>query len=426
MMPSSLRLKQPKNIDQQQSLPSSLKLKQKPKEQDFISDEQVEKDIERSQARTLSRIGETALGAPGDIASFFTGLFGKEQNLLPKSSDIRKATEKVSQGYLKPQTEFEGKIDELTSDITSMALPGAGKYNFIRNIGIPVVANLAKEGIKYAKGEEKAQAYGKVGTMIALDLLSKRSGGVKKYIDSLWNEVELATPKGVSISTINLEKGLNKLQKSLSAGGDKPSTTRALKKLNEIQQEVKTGKGKIPLDRLIPYRKSINEIIDELGGFNIQDVPIKYRPAAKFHLNEVKNEVIKAVEEYSNKFNPEMAQKWKAANEATAAYLQSNKIANIIQKKIPYSPKSKAVQALFSYGPSAGLGALGYVNPLTATGAAIGVTSYNAFKVLNRVMKSPTLGKYYLKVLKEASAENIPQATKNLKALDQKLSEVED
>lgn len=390
------------------------------KEENFVSDEQFEKDIERSQARTLSRIVETALGAPGDIASFFAGLFGKEQKILPKSSDIRSLTEKASQGYLSPKTEFEKKIDELSSDITSMALPGTGKYNIIRNIGIPVVGNLVKEGIKYSGAGEKAQAYGKVGTMVVLDLLSRRSGGVKEYIEQLWGEAEASVPKGVSINAVNLEKGLNDLEKSLTAGGKKPSTVKSLEKLTEIKEEIK--KGKIPLDRLIPFRKSINEVIDEIGGFS-SEVPFKYKPAAKYHLNEVKNEVIKSVEEYSKKFNPEMAKKWKNANEASAAYFQSNRIANFLHKKIPYIPKSKAVQALFSYSPGVAVVGLSKFTPVGAAGAATGLTAYQAFKVLERVRRSPVLRKYYQNVLKEASAENIPGATRNLKALDQDLSE---
>jgi hypothetical protein len=301
-----------------------------------------------------------------------------------------------------------------------MALPGTGKYNIIRNIGIPVVANLVKEGIEYSGAGEKAQAYGKVGTMVVLDLLSRRSGGVKEYIEQLWGEAEASVPKGVSINAVNLEKGLNDLEKSLTAGGKKPSTVKSLEKLTEIKEEIK--KGKIPLDRLIPFRKSINEVIDEIGGFS-SEVPFKYKPAAKYHLNEVKNEVIKSVEEYSKKFNPEMAKKWKNANEASAAYFQSNRIANFLHKKIPYIPKSKAVQALFSYSPGVAVVGLSKFTPVGAAGAATGLTAYQAFKVLERVRRSPVLRKYYQNVLKEASAENIPGATRNLKALDQDLSE---
>jgi hypothetical protein len=72
-----------------------------------ISDEDFERDIDTANARLWSRVGETILGAPGDISSFFTGLFGEEQKTLPKSSDIREVTKKAFKGKLEPKTEFE-------------------------------------------------------------------------------------------------------------------------------------------------------------------------------------------------------------------------------------------------------------------------------------------------------------------------------
>lgn len=384
-------------------------------DEQFVSDEQVQKDIERAQAQSLSRAGEAVLGAPGDIASFITGVFGKEQNILPTSQSLREKSEKFSKGYTKPKNEFEEAGGEVISDITSMALPGSGHYSFARNIGVPVIGNLVKQGLKYNSADEKSQAYGKMGTMVALDLLSRRTGGAKAYASSLFNEADKAIPKGVSVQASGLEKSIGNLEKSLSAGGSRPTTKKALEKIVEIRNEIKNGK--VDIKRLAAFRPSINEAIEELGGFQME-VPKKLKPAAIRNLNNVKGEVIKILDEYGQKFNPEYLKAHRSANEAYAAYSKSNVIGNFIRDKVPFSPKGKVVQTLFSYGPVAGVAGLAKLSPLGAAGAVTGAVGYQGFKVLHRVMKSPVLRKYYLNSLKEAAAGNAPAVAKNLKALD--------
>ncbi|RPH73890.1 hypothetical protein EHM76_04705, partial [bacterium] len=127
--------------------------------QKFSTEEDDEKEYERSIALLTSRGLEAAAGAPGDIASFVTGLFGGEQKILPTSQDLRKFSEEKSLGYTKPKTEFEEQTGQLVSDAVSMAMPGAKNYSFARNIGIPAIGSLVKEGIKYMSGDDKDQAY---------------------------------------------------------------------------------------------------------------------------------------------------------------------------------------------------------------------------------------------------------------------------
>lgn len=438
-MPPSLRLKQSSSQPTEQKstgFPSTLRLKQQPKEEDFISDEQLEKDIERSSARTLSRIGETALGAPGDIASFFGNLLGGSESpikplggllaqaadVLPTSEDIREFTKKASQGYLEPEGEAQKKSDEIVSDITSMALPGAGKYNMMRNIGIPIVGNLVKEGLKYANADEKTQGYTKTGTMIALDLLSRKTGGVKKYAGSLFQKAEEAIPKGLSINASSLKSSIDKLEQTLTAGGERSTTTRPLKKITEIRNEIKDGK--IDAQRLAAYRQSINEAVEELGGFNLfSDVPQKLKPKAIKNLQDVKGTVIDSLEEYGKHQNPEYLKLSRDANEAWSAYSKSNKIAYFLEKKVGYAPKSAAAKLLFSYGsPLSGVGSAA-LNPITAVGTVGALGGYQAIKVLERVRKSPVLREYYLNVLKNAASGNVPQTAKNLKKLDEALED---
>jgi hypothetical protein len=408
----------------QQNIPSFLKeTKQESlneNQEDFMSEEEFEQAIQRSSARTFSRLGESIVGAPGDIASFITGLFGKEQNILPTSSKLKELSENLSSGYTKAETETEKKADELVSDIGSMLIPGSGNYNFAKVIGIPVVGNLVKEGLKYKNAGEKTQAYGKVGTMVALDLLSRNKGGVNKYAKNLYSKADELLPKGISINAQNLEKSLNNLEKTLNAGGVRATTKKALEKVSEIKNEIKNGK--IDVKRLAAYRPSINEAIQELGGFQFE-IPKKLKPAAIRNLNQVKNEVIGTLNQYGEKFNPEFLKYHKSANEVYAAIQRSNVIANFLKENIPYSPQSKAVQTLFSLAPYGATAALFKLTPATAIGATTGFAGYQGFKVLHRVMNSPTLRKYYLNILKESSAGNVPEATRNLKLLDKSMED---
>ncbi len=423
--PSSLKLKRPAqpNPEEKPNLPSSLKLKKpvkQPSQEDFMTDEDFERSIETANARIWNRIGETVLGAPGDIASFFTGLFGDEQQTIPTSRDIRSAGKKITGEALEPKTGMEEKIDEFVSDVASFSLPGTGQFKAIRNIGIPIIGGLMKEGLKYGNASEKTQAYGKVGTMVVLDLLSRRTGGAKKYAGSLFQQAEEALPKGVSFDASKLEKSLDTLEKTMTMGGTRPSTKKSLDKILEIKKEIKNGK--IEGKRLAAYRSSINEAIDEIGGFNLE-VPIKQKPAAIRNLNQVKSEVIKTLDEYGGKYNPEYQKLSRDANEAWAAYEKSNKIASFIQKKVPYASKSKSAGLLFSSTPVIGPAAAAILNPAGGVGLTAAALGYQSYKVLDRVVRSPVLRKYYINSLKEAAAGNVSQTTKNLKLLDKELDQ---
>jgi hypothetical protein len=431
-MPLSLRLKEVQPVSAQsspsmQNFPSSLRLKEKQpekqQEQEFPSFEEDEREEERARAQLTSRMIETILGAPGDIASFGAGLFGKEQEIFPTSGQLREKSESLSQGYTKPKTEFEEDIGELASDVASLALPGAKHYSFARNIGIPAVANLVKEGLKYGNADEQKQAYGKVGTLIALDLISGNKGGVKKHLNTLYEKAEAAVPKGVSYNAGKLEKALTTLETELSKGGKRATSIKAMEKVSEIKNEIKNGK--IDIKRLAAYRPSINEAIEELGGFNL-DLPKKLKKVAIRNLNQVKHEVIGTLNNYGHKVNPEFLKYHQAANEGYAAYSRSHLIGNFIKDKVAFVPQTKAVQAVFGYAPIIGIaGTALKAGPGTAFGATAAYGGYQGIKVLHQIMNSPTLRKYYTNVLKEAAAGNVAATTKNLKALDANMDQAQ-
>lgn len=119
----------------------------------FENENDIEREIERNQARLTSRGLETVLGTPGNVlasgmpfgfAGYLLGI--NPEGILPTSEQLQQFSEKESQGYTKPENEFEKFSDELFSDISAMAVPGSNGYSLMRNIGIPLAGSLIKKG----------------------------------------------------------------------------------------------------------------------------------------------------------------------------------------------------------------------------------------------------------------------------------------
>lgn len=402
---------------------SRSKLVSAPEEQ-YMDEGEFENEILRNQAQQTSRMVESIAGLPGDLVNFVGGLFGYEPN-APGSEKLRDVSEEISGGYTKPQNETEEKAGELMQDVALFAMPGAKYYSVSRNIGIPVAANLVKEGIKYTGADEKQQAYGKIGSMVILDLLGHRKslGSSKEFASSLFQKADEAIPKGLSVSSVNLEKSLGSLENSLKAGGERPATGDALKKISEIKKEIKNGK--IDLKDLVAYRPAINEWIDKYKGFDIQSSPA-IRKKIINNLNQVKGEVIKAAEEYGERYNPEYLKLSRSANEAYAAYSQSNKIANFIEKHASSKLKSTGAKALLG-GALAGGGG-GLISGLGITGGALGAGAGLSYAVFKRILrsKSPTLRNHYFQIIEGASKGNAGQVIKNAMLLDKELMEMDE
>lgn len=391
----------------------------------FEGENDIDKEIERNIAQQTSRQIESVLGMPGDIGSILesatgipliSGLLGQ---FLPTSSELKDLSEKATSGYTKPLNEFEESMGEFTQDITSFLMPGSKQYSMLRNIGIPVTANLAKEGMKLA-GEDKIGEASKVGLMIVLDLMSQRQGGAKKHINSLFTEMEKRAKPGIKVEAKELQNDLGKLKKSFEKGGERPSTTKALSKIDEILGKKIQG-NQIDLDELMALRPAINEAIDELKGFEYIFKP-KLKKMIISNLQEVKGEVIKGIENYASRHDPELLKLSRSANEAYAAYAHSNKIKEFLDKNFSSKVLSKPVQILLGIGAPSAI-ALG---GKAATAAALPLaTAYQTVKMFSRLKNSETLRKYYSSFLKAASSGNVGQASRSIKAMEKELEDEE-
>ena len=433
MMPTTLRLKSNQEISQkqtmqksQQNFPSSLRPKNIAQQQFDEEDENdLERQIERNIAQQTSRQIEGIGGALGDVNSIiegFTGLpfLGVLGHFSPTSSKLREKSETLSGGYTKPKNEFEESVGQIQQDISSFMIPGSKEYSMMRNIGIPVVANLAKEGLKLT-GSEKLGEAAKVGSMIVLDILSQRQGGAKKFINSLFREQEKRIPEGLSYNAKDLQSNLESLTKYFELGGDKPSTTKALSKLKEIFARIKNGK--INLKEAAAFRPAINEMIDDMQGFEYIFKP-KLKKKIIGNLQQVKSNVITSLEDYGKHFDPEFLKLSRTANEANAAFEKSNKISQFLNKHFGAKALSKPVQFLLGLaGP--GLGAL-KAGALTtgAIGGSLGL-AYQGVKMISRLKNSPTLRKYYSSILQAAARGNVGQASRGVKAIEKEMKKEE-
>jgi hypothetical protein len=382
----------------------------------------LEREIERNIAQQTARMGEAAIGLPGDVWSFAKSLLGFDpETNLPTSEKLREFTEQASQGYLEPQNEFESRVGELQQDITSMMTPGSNVYSLARNIGIPVVANLVKEGINIAGGD-KIGTGAKIGTMIILDLISQRRGGAKKYASKLFEEGDKLVPKGEKAFLPHFETYLKTLEKTMESGGSRPSTSEPLKKIRELLERSKNGE--IEVRELMDFRQAINEIKDSMGGYNVE-VPPKIKRKIIFNLDQVKGEVIKGLDEYGKLKNPKFRELNKAANESWAAIEQSDKMATFIKKTVKDSIKNPGVKHILGLG-GAGYGIVAHGATIAKASAVAAIplyAGYQTYKVLHQIIKSPTLRRYYGNVLKGAASGNASQVLINAKALDKELEE---
>ncbi len=395
----------------------------------FEGENDLEREIERSQARTTSRIGETILGATGDLINFIANLVGENPIInLPGQQDFQNVSEKVTLGYTKPQTEFENKTDELAKDVGSLLIPGGASYGVWRNLGIPIVANLAKEGIKAKGGEGKTAQYAKAGIMLGLDLLGGRlnQGSAKNYAGRLMNEAEALVPQGASINSRPLMNELNTLERQLTSGGtNDPTAAKALSEIKELRKM--SVANHIPVKRLIDARKTMNKIIEDMGGFEYFFKPkIKSQIISK--LNQVKNKTVDAVTDWGRRSgNSQFIDKWHNGNEAFSVAARSEVVGNFLEKNIGSFSKAPLVKGLFGLGGAgAGIhhlasGASKLGISAATIGASAAIPIYEGAKIIYQVAKSPNLRKYYMNIINAASYGNLDQVTRNANALEKEL-----
>jgi hypothetical protein len=437
-LPSSLRKKAPMNpqenmqapafssqeMPEMSQMPKSLRKKEKketiPTEFPFEGENDLEREIERGQAITTSRILERVLGLPGDIAAVLPGAEGRKRP--PTSGELKDISENLSRGYTKPKTSFEEKGGEFAGDVATMAIQplGVSKLGTIgRAIGVPLAGLFAKEGTEKITGSKKAGEYAKLGTMLLTDLWGLRKGvgqgGAKEFGFKNLEKARESVKGGPLADVKSLDHGLIKLDANLKKGVTGPHTSEALRVIDEIKGHIKDGK--MDASKFYGIRKDINTLIENMQGFQFGGPSKAIRRESVKNLNKVKDEVIKAGTDWGKKYNPEFYKSWTEGNEALSVYYKSRQIANNIGKaaKIKSLPLRIVLgqEAISSPGTAAALG---------LTKKAVTGTAKATVPGVYRFFQSPVLRNLYSSVLKEAAKGNIQNTSKLIHKMEQQAN----
>ena len=386
---------------------------------------------QRQLGQHTARAAETILGAPRALGEFleslvpeqaltkgaeFVGLekpvtkaleIGKKfapYKLFPKKEDVREFGKTLFGQTFEPQTITEKKAGELTEDFTSLAFPFfSGPVKIIKPLLVSVGAHLGKEIAGMAGAGKNTQNFIKQGLMVVGSLYNPK--GLDKFKDDLYQEARNLRPSDATVTAKNLRSKLENFKKELQLGGSARSKEMALKKADEILGKIENDN--IQVRELEEFKKTINEAKTELyKDINLTKTGIK---SAKRNLNNVSSIVDKGLEEYG-KTNPEWEAFYRPANEAHGAIAESKKVSNLINKNY---------KKFATPGLAALFGATKLVGGLPTAGVGVaGVAALKTGELIARIMKSPTLSKYYSQVILDALKGNAEGLKDNMKKLD--------
>lgn len=421
---------------------------------DTVDEEETKEEswpdyLKRNALQHAARVSETVLGFPGAAKQVFQRsrkeleehlpeelrvseleqkAFGKpEQNTLeaflmqpPTSSDIReKGTPHVAsklgkdKDYLEPKNEGERFAGDLTQDITSFFLPGSGRLKLAVRLGAPVLGNLAKEGVKYAGGDQEIAEKVKMGVMLATSLSGQSNP--QQFASQRIRTAREMVPKNATTNARPLIEKIAGIQGRLSRGLSVPSKSRTQQGIRDLANQIHNGK--IGFHSLMDARDNINEWISEAGGW---DVPRAQRDATLYNLNDLKKQITTTLDEGLTKQFPNAGELYKTGYEAAAVTHQSNAISNFIRNNFGKKVESIGIKLLF---PTA-IGGLAYAPKVGAAGIAA-YPLYKGGQILYRVAESPTLARYYQDVITNSVSGNVPAMIESMQKLDKALLEEE-
>ena len=403
-------------------------------EDELVEDQAPQSEIPRHLGRGAARAAEAALGLPGDLMNLPLELGGGLAKLLgapegsvekakditkqivpaanlPGSEDIREQfTERFTGEALQPQTRGEEIGDEIIGDAVSIFLPAKGAKGLksvrrlLRSLGIAGGATGAAElAGKFGAGE-KGKTATKLGSMLFLSSLGMAKP--RQLTRELYSQAEEAIKEGASVPASKMKNQLFGLRNSLKKGLEAPTEKAVLDKIEKLDGKIK--RGKIGVDELWASKRSLNEELGRMLG-EAKTRPERVRAKKLYkRLNGILNEELG---EYAEK-NPQFGKPFKEAEEAFGTLAQSELVGNFIRNHARYTPSSVLLYPLLHAFPMPG----------AATGIA-SVAGYKGGQLAYRLLKSPTLRKYYTKVLKDAAAEDSKALNRSLRQLDKKLVE---
>lgn len=415
--------------------------------------EESEEDFyKRNIAQNAARAAETYVGLPGNFKKAFQESKDYLLNLFPGFKDRPKAKELEEksfgtpekgsyedlimnpltssqlretaskniaekstgdENYLEPRGEVEKATGELTQDLTSFFLPGSGQLRMITKIGVPVLGNLGKQGLKYLGVDEKKAEQAKLGMMLVSTLASQSNPG--QFASERISQSKNMIPETATVNAAPLARNLMPLLNRMQRGFQVPSKSRTMQGMGELAGQIQNGR--LNMRSLMDARDGINEWIAEAGGW---DIPVPTRNAAVANLNQLKTQIIDTIESNMATRFPQARELYETGYEAAAVTHQSNAISNFIEKNFGRKTASVGAKLLF---PSLVGGSA--ILPKTAAAGILAYPVYKTGQVLYRVGNSPTLARYYQDVLTYSAAGNVPAMVKSMDKLDKALAEDE-
>ena len=395
--------------------------------------------VRRNIARTAARATESLLGSVGDIAkapleefekfavSKITGkplteerreslkkinpVFGGASQILPTSQDIREAHKPITGEYLEPQTEKELTADEMTQDFTSMALPsgiikkGSFLINMAKAAGIVGAGQTAKQGAKALGYEEEGQKWAKIGAMFLTSLINPN--GAKKLASDFYSKSEKAISPDVMGNAANLEKDMKSLNSKMSMGTKSASEKAIIDETDAILKKIKDGK--MSYQEAVAAKRSVNEKSNEF----LYSTPDKLAKArARTFYSKINKDLESFIATSKEKY-PEFYDAHKKADEVLGITSSSRRVYNFVKK---------------NYAVAIGAGVspvlLNAIGPIEAATAAVTLTAgLKSTELLYRLVRSPTLRRYYLNAVAQAGKENSVAMINNLKKLESEAQE---
>jgi len=399
----------------------------------FENEDDLEREIERVRAQQTSRMVERGLGLPGDILSLgqsLTGLGQKEipltpeerqkqgipegttayrkenRKFLPTSEDLRKLSEEVSGGYTKPQTQFEEQIGDYMGDVASRII---GPANFFTTAIVPAIGYGVKNYSKSLGLDDSQSGLAKMGIEVVLDLASL--GNARQAASFLYDRAR-NLGRGLSLNAQPILNSLHALRDTWRLSGRTRTATNIAAPIERDLRNAITN-NRLSADSIMDFRHRINDARRDLGHFTVGGGT---RDVGSRGLNELDRILNEAVD-HIGQVNPQFLQEYRSANQAWAAYNQSNVISNFISKNYLSPLLASATKALFN---TVSLSSIP-INPF----AAAAYPTYKALQVIWRVSRSPVLARHYAGVLSAASKNQVGAMRKNLEKLDDALLEEE-
>lgn len=364
-----------------------------------------------------ARTGEGFLGGLGQFLNMLTPeLYESEEGMpygpgerpkgYPTAEELREITKEKTGLYLEPKGKRSQVTQEAVSGIGEMfSQPFMGMW---QKLLLPIAGQATKEVIKGAGGSEKAQEWGKYGTMMLGAMGSM--GNAQKIASQALMEAENMIPKGLSFSAQPTQQALKQLKNQpWYKSGKTPSKVPAFKEIGRIEKQIKNGK--IDGHTAMQLRRDINEARKELKGFSL--VKPADTKAALRYLDKVDNALIQSMKNYGEKINPQWWNQYQQANQAFRITQRSRLLSDFIEKRAK-PLNSEMAKVLFHTGAVIA----GSKMPVLGAIAAPGIMTAKGIQITNRMIRSPILRNHYLEVLHHASVGNVNQMNRALEKFD--------